>query len=118
MSSKGTAIQVEVQFTVQHTMDELKDEFVKKCHIPPWKTLEGVDMRPQLFFETRVVSVTLATEADRLAWFVFSLEACGELRRRIEIPTVIPAGVSLSHPDLNDFLAFCRNCLVAAPEPS
>lgn len=117
MGTKDVAVQVqvEVQFTVQHTLEELKDEFVRKGHIPPWRTLEDAELRPPLFFETRLVSVTLASEADRIAWFHFSLEACGELRRRIDIPTVVPAGVNLGYPDLEDFLTFCRNCLVASP---
>lgn len=108
-------VQVEVQFTIQHTLEELKTEFVKKGHIPQWKVIEGVETRPELFFETRVVSMNLSSESERLAWFVFSLEACGELRKRIVIPHVVPSGVNIHIPDLNDFLKFCRNCLVASP---
>lgn len=108
-------VQVEVQFTVQHTLEELKEVFVKRAHFPDWKVIEGVETRPQLFFETRIVSYNLSTEADRFAWFVFSLEACGELRDRVVINNVIPSGVNPDKPDLTDFLNFCRNCLVGDP---
>ncbi|HNX31526.1 MAG TPA: hypothetical protein PKM35_07970 [Holophaga sp.] len=111
-------VQVEVQFTVQHTLEELKTEFVKKGHIPDWRVISGVSARPELFFETRIVSVNLSTEAERFAWFVFSLEACGELRKRVTIPNVVPSGVSTDYRDLNDFLNFCRNCLVNSPAQS
>jgi hypothetical protein len=107
-------VQVEVQFTIQHTLEELKELFVKRGHFPDWKVMED-ETRPQLFFETRVVSVNLATEADRLKWFVFSLEACGELRPRIVVPNVVPSGVKVDIPQLDDFLDFCRHCLVASP---
>ena len=108
-------VQVEVQFTVQHTMDELKDQFVHRGHIPDWHVIDA-DTRPQLFFEARTVSFNLSSEEDRFAWFVFSLEACGELRKRILIHNVIPSGVKIDIPNLKDFLNFCRNCLVGAPE--
>jgi len=108
-------IQVEVQFTVQHTLEDLKSQFVKKGHIPDWHVIQGVETRLQLFFETRVVSVNLSSEEDRMAWFVFSLEACGELRRRILIPNVVPSDVNIDIPELSAFLRFCRNCLVDAP---
>jgi hypothetical protein len=111
-------VQVEVQFTIQHTLEELRTEFVKRGHIPQWKVIEGVETRPEIFFETRVVSMNLSSEADRLAWFIFSMEACGELRKRIVIPHVVPSGVNTHIPDLNDFLKFCRNCLVASPGQS
>ena len=106
-------VQVEVQFTVQHTLDQLKSEFVKRAHIPDWKTPEDGGA-PDLFFETKVVSLTLSSEKDRLAWFVFSLEATGELRKRVDIPNVIPATVNVDIPDLEDFLDFCRRCMVGA----
>lgn len=108
-------IQVEVQFTVQHTIEELRSEFVKRGHIPEWRVIEDAETRPQLFFETRIVSVNLSNEEERLAWFVFSLEASGELRRRIVIPNVVPSGVNINIPDLPAFLRFCRNCLVDSP---
>lgn len=111
-------VQVEVQFTIQHTMEELQVEFVQRGHFPDWRVIEGVDTRPQLYFETRVVSMNLHTAEDRQAWFVFSLEACGELRRRIVIPHVVPSGVVIHIPDLRDFLAFCRTCLVSSPGAS
>ena len=109
-------VQVEIQFTVQHTLEELKAEFIKRGRIPPWRRIENIELRPELFFETRVVSLNLSDEADRLAWFVFSMEACGELRHRIVIPNVIPSGVAIDYPVLSDFLSFCRNCLVASPD--
>ena len=108
-------VQVEVQFTIQHTLAELKEAFVKRGHFPDWRVLEDVETRPQLFFETRVVSVNLSNEEDRMAWFVFSLEACGELRKRIVIKHVVPSDVNVNVPDLKDFLAFCRHCLVSNP---
>jgi hypothetical protein len=106
-------VQVEVQFTVQHTLEQLKTEFVKRGHIPDWKTPEDSGA-PDLFFETKVVSLTLSSEKDRLAWFVFSLEATGELRRRVVIPNVIPSSANVDIPDLEDFLDFCRRCMVGA----
>jgi len=107
-------VQVEVQFTVQHTLEQLRDAFVRRGHVPPWRTLpEGG--APDLFFERRVVSLSLTSEADRLAWFRFSLEATGELRRRVVIPHVMPATADLDVPDLADFLDFCRRGLVGDP---
>jgi hypothetical protein len=108
-------VQVEVQFTIQHTLDELKDAFVHRAHFPDWRIIQDTETRPQLFFETRVVSVNLSTEADRFAWFVFSLEACGELQKRVVINNVVPSGVKVDAPNLTDFLNFCRNCLVGPP---
>jgi hypothetical protein len=108
-------VQVEVQFTIQHTLEELKEAFVKRGHIPDWRVIQDAETRPQLFFETRVVSINLSSEADRFAWFVFSLEACGELRKRIVITHVVPSGVTVDLPKLDDFLNFCRNCLVGPP---
>lgn len=110
--------QVEIQFTIQHTMEELRGEFVKRGHIPNWRAIDGVEARPPLFFETRIVSMNLSSESDRMAWFVFSLEACGELRKRIVIPTVIPSGVNVDIPGLEEFLKFCRDCLVNSPGKS
>ena len=108
-------VQVEIQFTVQHTLDELKDAFVKRGHFPNWQVIQDAETRPQLFFETRIVSVNLSSESDRFAWFVFSMEACGELRQRIAIHNVVPSGVRVDIPNLTDFLNFCRNCLVGPP---
>jgi hypothetical protein len=108
-------VQVEVQFTIQHTLEELKEAFVKRGHFPSWRVIQDADTSPQLFFETRTVSINLSSEADRFAWFVFSLEACGELRQRIVIGNVVPSGVTVDIPNLDDFLAFCRNCLVGPP---
>jgi len=107
-------VQVEVQFTIQHTLDELKEVFVKRGHFPDWKLL-GAETRPPLFFESRVVSINLSSEQDRLEWFHFSLEAIGELRNHIVINNVVPSGVKVDIPKLDDFLKFCRNCLVASP---
>ena len=108
-------LQVEVQFTIQHTLEELKEAFVKRGHFPDWHVIQDAETRPQLFFETRIVSINLSSEADRFAWFVFSLEACGELRQRIVVAHVVPSGVTVDIPNLTDFLNFCRNCLVASP---
>lgn len=110
-------IQVEVAFTVQHTLEELKQVFVKRGHIPEWRAIPGAETRPLVFFEERVVSVTLSSEKDRMAWLEFSIEACGELRRRIAIPNVVPSTVNINPPDLGDFLALCRQCLVSSPLP-
>ena len=104
-------LEVEVEFTVQHTVDQLREAFVKRGHLPEWKALEGVDVRPGLFFERRVISMELHTEEERRAWFEFSLEACGELRKRIRVPHVVPANVNLEYPEVREFLMFCRNCL-------
>ena len=108
-------VQVEVQFTIQHTLEELKEAFVKRGHFPDWKVIQDTETRPQLFFETRVVSMNLSSEADRFAWFVFSLEAIGELRNHIIITHVVPSGVTVDIANLTDFLNFCRNCLVGPP---
>ena len=107
-------VQVEVQFTVQHTLEELKAVFVKRGHFPEWKVIQDAETRP-LFFESRIVSINLSSEADRLEWFHFSLEAVGELRNHIVIKNVVPSGVTVDIPKLDDFLKFCRNCLVASP---
>ena len=111
-------VQVEVQFTIQHTLEELKEAFVRRAHFPDWRVIQDADTRPQLFFETRIVSVNLSSEADRFAWFVFSLEATGELQKRVVITNVVPSGVKVDIPNLPDFLKFCRNCLVGAPGQS
>lgn len=108
-------VQVEVQFKVAHTMEQLQVEFVERGHVPDWKVLEGTEARPNLYFEDRIVSWDLANREDRRAWFVFSVEATGELRRRVVIHNVIQPGVSLDHPDLASFLQFCRNCLIESP---
>jgi hypothetical protein len=111
-------VQVEVQFTIQHTLEELKEAFVRRGHFPDWKIIQDTETRPQLFFESRTVSVNLSSEADRFAWFVFSLEACGELKKRVVITNVVPSGVKVDITNLNDFLDFCRNCLVSTPGQS
>ena len=108
-------VQVEVQFTIQHTLEELKDVFIKRGHFPEWHVIPDTETCPQMFFETRIVSVNLSTQEDRMAWFVFSLEACGELRQRIVIPNVVPATVKVDALSLKDFLSFCRHCLVSNP---
>jgi hypothetical protein len=108
-------VQVEVQFKVAHTLEQLREEFVRRGHIPDWKVMEGTESRPELFFEDRVVSWDLSSEQDRYAWFVFSLEATGELRRRVVLHNVIQPGVNMDHPDLGRFLQFCRECLVSSP---
>jgi hypothetical protein len=109
------SVQVEVQFKVAHTLEQLREEFVNRGHIPDWKVMEGTESRPELFFEDRIVSWDLREKEDRYAWFVFSLEATGELRRRVVIHNVVQPGVNLDHPDLGRFLQFCRECLVSSP---
>jgi len=108
-------VQVEVVFTVQHSMDELKDEFVSQGHFPDWQPNETTEAG-LVFLETRVVGIDLNTETERMAWFIFSMEACGELRKRIVIPTQISSKVATYIPDLKEFLGFCRNCLVGNPQ--
>lgn len=107
-------VTVEVEFTLQHTMEQLREAFVKRGHIPEWHALDTAT-HGGLFFEKRVVSVPLLGEEDRYRWFVFSLEACGELRRRIVIPQVVPADTDLDAMGLEAFLEFCRQALTAAP---
>lgn len=105
-------VQVEVEFTVQHTLDQLREAFVKRGHIPEWKAIEGGPSHLGLYFEQRVIAFELSSESERRAWFEFSLEATGELRRKVRIPNVVPAEVDLEIPDLPEFLQFCRDCLV------
>ena len=67
MSRKGGGamdVQVEVQFTVQHTLEELKEAVrPARAHFPDWQVIQDADTRPQLFFETRIVSFNLSSEA-------------------------------------------------------
>ena len=107
-------VQVEVEFTIQHSLDELKEEFVSQGRFPTWKP-DGTDEADLAFLENRVVGIDLHTEAERMAWFIFSIEACGELKKRIVIPAAIPSTVTTYIPELKEFLAFCRNCLVGNP---
>ncbi|MCE1229917.1 MAG: hypothetical protein LWX11_10580 [Firmicutes bacterium] len=102
-------VQVEVQFTIQHTLDELKEEFVRRGHFPDWR---GQESHEPIYLETRVVSVNLSSPEDRAAWFVFSVEATGELRKRIVVPHPMPSSTRFDDLDLEDFLAFCRERLV------
>jgi hypothetical protein len=113
-------VQVEVEFTIQHTMDELKDEFIKMGHFPEWRSekLHAEDGSASLvFFETRIVSINLHTEAERYDWFIFSLEAYGELKRRVVIPNTIHSAHNIDNLELNEFLKFCRECLVGTAAP-
>ena len=107
-------VQVEVEFTVQHSVNELKEEFVTQCRFPSWKPAV-TETANLVFWENRIVGIDLHTETERMAWFVFSIEACGELKKRIVIPTIIPSTVTTYIPDFKDFLTFCRNCLVGNP---
>ena len=107
-------VQVEVEFVVQHSMDELKEEFVSQGRFPAWRP-DGNDKTNLVFLENRIVGIDLHTETERMAWFIFSMEACGELKKRIVIPTIIPSSVTTYIPDLREFLTFCRNCLVGNP---
>jgi len=108
-------VQVEVQFTIQPHPGRAQGRLCAPGPFPDWRVIQDTDTRPQLFFETRIVSVNLSSEADRFAWFVFSLEACGELQKRVVITNVVPSGVKVDIPRLTDFLDFCRNCLVGRP---
>ena len=108
-------IQIEVEFTIRHTMDELKHRFIKMGHFPEWcsQKVLGEDGSSELvFFETRVISINLYSEAERYAWFVFSIEACGELKRRVVIPNTISSVHNIDGLELDEFLKFCRECLV------
>ena len=107
-------VQVEVEFTVRHSVDELKEEFVSQCRFPGWKN-DGEDKTGFIFLESRIIGIDLHTETERMAWFIFSMEACGELKKRIVIPTIISSDVTTYIPDLKEFLTFCRNCLVGNP---
>jgi hypothetical protein len=114
-------VQVEIEFTIRHSMDELKDRFIRMGHFPDWRAERGSgeDGASELvFFETRVISVNLHKENDRYAWFVFSIEACGELKRHIVIPNAIPSSVNIDNLELDDFLKLCRHCLVGHPHPN
>lgn len=104
-------VQVEVEVTVQHTLEQLRESFVKRGHIPEWHAIDGAHDHSNLFFERRIVSIPLLNEDDRYRWFVFSLEACGELRRRIVIPSVVPASTDLDAMGLEAFLDYCRQAL-------
>jgi len=113
-------IQIEVEFTIRHTVEELKDKFVHMGHFPDWRAEKehSLDGHSELsFLETRAISVDLKNEDERYAWFVFSMEACGELRNRIVIPNVIPSSQDIDNLDLEDFLNFCRGCLVCPQSP-
>jgi len=111
-------INVEVEFTIRHTMDELKDRFIRLGYFPEWRMLRtvGKDGLHEFFFlESRTVGVSLHDEAERQAWFVFSMEACGELKRKVNIPTIIPSVLDIDNLDLESFLSLCRECLVEYP---
>ena len=106
-------VQVEVQFTIQHTMDELKDRFVRAGQFPDWEPLDCTDCASGLsFLEKRLVSFNLNSEDERYAWFVFSIEACGRLERRVVIPNIVPSGQNIDNLDLTDFLKMCRELLI------
>ncbi|MCL1893527.1 MAG: hypothetical protein FWG02_04720 [Holophagaceae bacterium] len=110
-------VQVEVEFTIKHTLDELKDRFIRMGHFPEWHPKDEGETNPLDFFETRVISVNLHKEEERYAWFVFSIEACGELRRRIVIPNPISSDENIDNIELEDFLKLCRECLVRQATP-
>ena len=48
-------IQVEVQFTIQHTLEELREAFVKRGHIPDWHVIEGVETHTRTGFMNLLV---------------------------------------------------------------
>jgi len=111
-------IQVEVEFLIRHTMDELKDAFIRLGRFPEWratKILSEDGANKLVFLESRTIGFDLNTEAERYAWFVFSFEACGELKKRIVIPNIISSTVDLNNLALDEFLGLCRECLVAPP---
>ena len=113
-------VQVEIEFTIQHSMDELKDRFVRLGQLPEWESVKVScdECASNLaFLEKRVVSIYLNNEAERYAWFVFSMEACGELKQRIVIPNIISSAQNIDNLDLGDFLKLCRECLVGSPAP-
>ena len=108
-------VQVEVEFTIRHTLEELKDRFIRMGHFPEWhsetnKSPNGPNNL--VFFENRVISVNLQKEEERYAWFVFSIEACGELRRRIVIPHAVSSAQNIDNLELGAFLELCREYLV------
>jgi len=114
-------VQVEIQFTIRHTMDELKNEFIRLGHLPDWETTKARmdDGSSRLFFlETRTIGIDLHNETERYAWFVFSFEACGELKQRIVIPHIVASTINVNDLALDDFLSLCRECLIAPPRRS
>ena len=109
-------VQVEVEFTISHSLEELKDIFIRTGHIHDWRTSRtpGENGSGVLeFLETRTIGQALHDEKERYAWFVFSFEACGELRRRIVIPHIISSTIDVDDMSLDNFLSFCRECLIA-----
>ena len=114
-------VQVEVEFTISHSLEELKDIFIRTGHIHDWRTSRtlGADGSGGLsFLETRTIGIDLHNEDERYAWFVFSFEACGELKRRIVIPNIISSAIDIDNLSLDGFLAFCRECLIAPAKSS
>jgi hypothetical protein len=114
-------VQVEVEFTIRHSMDELKDTFVRGGRLPGWEasrlgSADGISR--MVFLERRVVGLDLKTEEERYAWFVFSIEAFGDLFSKVQIPNVISSSIDFDSLSLNDFLSFCRQCLVAPAQHS
>jgi hypothetical protein len=112
-------VQVEVEFTIRHTLEELKDEFVQRGHFPEWRADKLVtdDGSNKLFFsETRVIGRNLRNEQDRYDWLVFSMEACGELQRRVVIHNPISSTLKIDGQDLEAFLHTCRECLVSTSD--
>ncbi|MDR1840956.1 MAG: hypothetical protein LBQ86_03425 [Holophagales bacterium] len=112
-------IQVEVDFLIRHTMEELKDAFVQKGRFPGWKAIKNIaeDGSSGLtFLESRTIGFDLHNEAERYLWFVFSFEACGELRQRIAIPNIISSTLNIHNLTLDEFLELCRECLIVPPQ--
>jgi hypothetical protein len=99
-------------------MDELKDTFVRGGRLPEWEASRVVSadgISRMVFYEKRIVGLDLKTEEERYAWFVFSIEAFGDLFARVNIPNLISSSIDFDSLPLNEFLSFCRECLVAPP---
>ena len=113
-------VHVEVELTIRHTIEELKEMFIVQGYFPDWRilrTTKANGAHEHHFLETRVVGVTLHHETERRSWFVFSMEACGELKRKVIVPSIIPSSLNIDELELEDFLRICRECLIDYPVP-
>jgi len=113
-------VDVEIEFTIRHSLEELKDKFIIQGYFPEWRmlrTAKSDGTHEHHFLETRTIGVVLHNETERRAWFVFSMEAYGELKRKVTVPTIIPSSLNIDDLDLEPFLNLCRECLVDYPIP-